>query len=208
MMQTARTSLFCLCVLAIGCAGDEQDGRQQDLLASISCGDGTHDAATPPADDPDTGVHDAGTPPPAHDAGGPVEPTGLLGLAQDAPGCAACRNEQCTAYQGVFDLVAACLTNPDPQFAQECIDVMDCAYANHCGYSSSGAPECFCGSADLNSCQTAGNANGPCQAEFFAGAHTTLLGELIGRMGDVSLPIGVAYYFLECDRDFCAACKP
>jgi hypothetical protein len=124
------------------------------------------------------------------------------------PACAACRNEQCANYQGVFDLVTACFSNPDPTFVQECVDLMDCAYQNHCGYGPGGAVDCFCGSADLNACQSPGKANGPCQAQFFTAAHTTQLGELIGRFGDVSLPVGVAYYFLECDRDFCAACAP
>jgi hypothetical protein len=211
--KMAKTSLFCWCALAIGCAGaDDEYGQLQDPLASVSCGAQGEDAGTPVEHEPDGSVPDAGAP--ERDAGkpevdaGPLTPSHPYGLAHDAPGCAACRNEACTAYQGVFDLVAACLTHPDPAFAQACIDVMDCAYAHRCGYGATGAPECFCGTADLNACQTAGNANGPCQAEFYAAAHTTQLGELIGRFGDVSLPVGVAYYFLECDRDSCAACAP
>lgn len=128
--------------------------------------------------------------------------------ANQLAACRQCRSDNCTAFQGVFDLVAACFQNADPAFVQQCIDVKNCAYQNDCGYSATGAPECFCGTVDLNTCQTPGQANGPCQAQFFAAARTTQLGELIGRFGDVSLPVGVANYFIQCDFESCPACQP
>lgn len=141
----------------------------------------------------------------APDAG----PRPPFGIAQAKPACEQCRNEQCRTYQGLdFDFVAACFANSDPQFVQECVDVMDCAYVHRCGYSAQGLAQCFCGTADEAACQTPGIANGPCQNEIYAAADTKALAEVISRFGDLSLAVGVANSLQACDQEVCAACRP
>ena len=122
--------------------------------------------------------------------------------------CRACRAKHCANYEGQIDLVAACFVNADPELTKACIAVKSCAYDKGCGYGVMGAPECFCGTADLQTCLTPGAANGPCQEEWFAAARTKVFSELSARFGDVSFPAGVAYHFQACDRDLCKECMP
>src|SRR5262249_7545277 len=136
----------------------------------------------------------------------------LSPLAGDAPhelaACRSCRAQTCANFQEVFDLVTACFANPDPTFVQQCIDIKNCAYETGCGYGPNGSIQCFCGSASVTICQQPGAANGPCMAELYAGAHTNQVSDLLGSFYDVSLPIGVAAFFVECDQEFCSdACE-
>ncbi len=128
--------------------------------------------------------------------------------AHDDPACRTCRAKQCAHYEGQIDLVAQCFANADPEFTKACIAVRNCAYKHGCGYGVMGAPECFCGTADLQACMTPGAANGPCQAEWYAAARSKVFSELTARFGDVNLPAGVAYHLQACDRDLCPVCAP
>ncbi len=122
--------------------------------------------------------------------------------------CRACRKKHCSNYEGQVDLVAACFSNPDPKFTEQCIAVKNCAYDNACGYDAMGAPRCFCGTAEIQDCITPGAANGPCQAQWYAATRTKQLSELTLRFGDISYPAGIAYHFQACDRDLCPVCLP
>lgn len=186
------------------------DANDSGASAEVDAGGSSLDAGAP--SDAGMSTLDAGA---ALDAG----PTGpSTNIPHETPACAACRNDNCRAFQGLgFDFVAACLEggdgfgtprSGDPSFVQECIDTMNCAYTNKCGYSAAGLLQCFCGSKDASACQAAGAADGPCQAEIYGAARTNQLSTLIGSFGDISLPIGVANYFLQCDYETCSACKP
>jgi len=190
------------------CKFPEADGGSTRLDASAP----SSDAGSQDQDSGGVGQQDSGA---TSDAGSSQSGTNT---PQDKPACATCRDQECRVFQGLdFDFVAACLEggdglggvrSGDPSFVQQCIDTMNCAYANKCGYSAAGMLQCFCGSKDASACQTAGAADGPCQRELFSAARTSQLQTLIGSFGDISLPIGVANYFLQCDQERCAACKP
>ncbi len=171
------------------------------VVVAPRCGDGIVNQASEQCDDGNTAAGDGcennctRTP-----VGGDIP--------NQAAACRSCRASQCTNFQGLgFDFVAACFADPDPAFVQQCIDVKNCAFVNDCGYNANGLFECFCGTADASACQTAGAANGPCQAEIFAASRTTALADVIGNFGDISLPIGVANYLLQCDTESCLACQ-
>ncbi len=129
--------------------------------------------------------------------------------ANQITACRDCRSTECTNYEGALDLIAGCFADPDPTFNQQCIDLMNCAYANDCGYNVAGLGECFCGTFDPGACQTAGNQNGPCIPQVYAAARSTVLADVIGSLGATSLPVGVAFYLQKCDTDLCpASCTP
>jgi len=123
--------------------------------------------------------------------------------AHQIPACRACRMTHCTNYEGLLDLVKTCFENPDAGFRSLCMEAKDCATRAGCGYSSLGSSECFCGSADLEACQTPGAANGPCKKEFSAAARASSLAEIATHFGDLTYPSGVAHYLHACDRDYC-----
>ncbi len=129
--------------------------------------------------------------------------------------CRQCREAKCGAsyeYEGnPLNVLQGCLGNDDALFRQQCTGLIDCAKANACGYNTEnvnpsraeGVIECFCGSVDLSSCQVAGRANGPCQAQTYAAGRSEALADTLGNAGDVSLPLGMANYLLECERSLC-----
>lgn len=174
-----------------------------NACTSARCGDGFVQAGVEICDDGNTVAGD----------GCENDCTATPSVGGDIPNqlaaCRTCRTANCTNFQGLgFDFVAACFANPDPTFVQQCIDVKNCAYTNNCGYNATGLLQCFCGTVDASACQTAGAANGPCQSQIYAAARSTLLADVIGNFGDISLPIGVANYFEQCDQEACAACRP
>lgn len=119
--------------------------------------------------------------------------------------CADCRNMNCRLFNDSLDLIAGCLEAPDQAFRDQCTAMIDCAKANDCGYDAVGAQyECFCGTADLGACQTEGVANGPCQAEWWAGSRTDSLADLVGNLSVIALPSGMAWYLMECEMTSCA----
>ncbi len=129
--------------------------------------------------------------------------------ANQIAACRTCRSTECTNFNGALDLIAGCFESADPAFNQECIDLMNCAYTNDCGYNVAGMAECFCGTFDQGACQTAGNQNGPCIPQVYAAARTNVLSEVIGNLGAVNLPVGMAFYLQQCDTDYCpTSCVP
>ena len=126
---------------------------------------------------------------------------------------------QCTNYQGLgIDFYNGCFTKvdpsstdqfgtdaSDPNFIQDCVNLVNCSFAKNCGYGDEGASGCFCGTATLDACfATAGAANGPCMAEVQAAARSTSLSDISTRASDLAYPFGWATYLLECDA---VACK-
>jgi cysteine-rich repeat protein len=123
--------------------------------------------------------------------------------------CAECRETHCSNYMDALDLVEGCVESPDHAFREECTAVVNCAHTHGCGFSEAGAITCFCGSVDVGACQDPGAANGACQDEFYAAAHTDSLAALTGTFSDVSLPLGMAFFLLQCEYESCLAeCGP
>lgn len=119
--------------------------------------------------------------------------------------CEECRKEQCSNFNDALDLVMGCYgENPeDPQFNDECIALVSCAKRTGCAYTEANLPLCFCGTFDQGACQTAGNQDGACMAEVYAATRTSVIADVIGNLGSTALPAGMAFYLLQCERDFC-----
>lgn len=175
-------------------------------IGKVDAGDIVIDAGPEPVD---AGKTDAGAITP--DAG--VDPVDagmrpVFGTAHENAACKECRELNCADYLGQLPLLARCFENEDPAFVQQCVDLLECAYQNDCGYSTTGTAECFCGTFDLATCQTAGKQDGPCIAEVYQAARASSLKVVVDSLGDVSTPLGTAVYFQECDNTLCPACKP
>lgn len=134
-------------------------------------------------------------------------------------GCNTCREQYCRAFapdptvpQDNFDVLAGCLENEDAEFRTQCLDVIDCARTNRCGYGDPNtvdATQCFCGNADISACQTPGVASGACQPEWRAAARSEALADVLGNFYDFSLPSGMAYYLMLCESRYCLdECAP
>jgi cysteine-rich repeat protein len=134
--------------------------------------------------------------------------------------CRPCEDQFCTTYQGA-DWVAGCfLGEPpselvpelDPLFAQDCIDVVDCARRTGCGFDPALAPavDCYCGAISVDACNLDGPAaDAPCADEWRAATRGATNTDVLVRISDISVPSGWAYYLMLCDREYCAdACVP
>ena len=134
--------------------------------------------------------------------------------------CRPCEEEFCSVYQGV-DWIAGCfegtvpsdiVPEADPLFAQDCIDVVECARRTGCGYDPLLPPsiDCYCGPISVDSCNVDGPADeAPCADEWRAATRGATNTDVLVRISDVTLPSGWAYYLLLCDREHCAEeCVP
>jgi cysteine-rich repeat protein len=134
--------------------------------------------------------------------------------------CRPCEDQFCTSYQGA-DWIAGCfLGQPpsdlvpelDPQFAQDCIDVVDCARRTGCGFDPALPPaiDCYCGGVSVDACNLNGpSADAPCADEWRAATRGATNTDVLVRVSDISVPSGWAYYLMLCDREYCAAeCVP
>jgi cysteine-rich repeat protein len=133
--------------------------------------------------------------------------------------CGPCRTAACTNYMGALNVVAGCLdagATGDTARAvvgasfsmaqvQACVDVVDCAFANDCAYNPANrVSPCYCGTLSVDDCNNAANAvNGACQAEVEAAVGSTTRSTIMLGMSDLNLPMGWAYFLLECDGSFC-----
>jgi hypothetical protein len=152
--------------------------------------------------------------------------TGAAGTGSSGTGggpseaCKTCRNTNCRDYQGSgLDLVRGCTETiiedlgasaSDATFLQQCKDYLACAKTNNCAYGPNGASDCYCGSADANTCIMNGPASdAKCVTQTYAAARSMDIAQIPVKFSDLSLPIGWAYYLLECDRDHCLTeCGP
>ena len=92
----------------------------------------------------------------------------------------------------------------DPNFLQQCMDVLKCAFDNNCAYGSAGPAQCYCGSNDANACVQNGPASdAKCVAQFQAGARSTVVADVAARASDFAYPLGWATTLLQCDSDNC-----
>ncbi|HVZ31676.1 MAG TPA: DUF4215 domain-containing protein [Polyangiaceae bacterium] len=146
-------------------------------------------------------------------------------------GCAACQKAQCTNYMGAgLDVIQGCFRmddaakqlraqfgapEGDPQFAQSCIDVVNCALIHRCGLECAstggrGPDGCYCGSAMIDSCAADGPAvDAPCAQEWLTAARTNINADVQIRYTDVVYPLGWAYALLDCYACSCAdTCAP
>lgn len=138
-------------------------------------------------------------------------------VAEDA--CEKCQNDKCANYSGI-DLVRGCFAEidtsygapeGDPDFIQQCIDVVNCALTAGCGFDEQKTPAaCYCGSNTLADCTTEGaSADAPCLPEFQAASKTTVNADIFNRFSDLSYPVGWAYFLIECYARECAeVCVP
>lgn len=134
--------------------------------------------------------------------------------------CSDCRDENCRDYQGSgLDVFAGCFeavdassgADPnDPDFLQDCIDLVTCAQQNNCAYGPNGPSTCYCGSASTDACITTGPApDAPCVAQVQQATRSTSIIDIANRFTDLAYPSGWANYLLECDATECeAACVP
>jgi cysteine-rich repeat protein len=139
--------------------------------------------------------------------------------------CDACREMWCTDYTGVegFDVWNGCLSQamagddartlfsvvPTPDemtFAQQCVDVVTCAYQSNCAYDAARGPAgpCYCGSRDNTMCMSMGPApDAPCRAQWEAAARSTAVADVFAHAATLDYPAGWAFFLLECDTVFC-----
>jgi cysteine-rich repeat protein len=154
-------------------------------------------------------------------AGSGASGSGAAGSGGDSnPACSACRTQYCRDYQGSgLDVVAGCFEKvngdlgadpADPNFIQDCVDVIQCAFQNNCAYAVNGASDCYCGSATADACINSGPAaDAKCVPQFQKAARSTANTDITLRMSDFAYPVGWAFFLLECDRDFCKTqCTP
>jgi cysteine-rich repeat protein len=134
--------------------------------------------------------------------------------------CRPCEEEKCSNYLEVLDLVAGCfeghpssdiVADPDPMFAQNCVDAVNCARMNECGFDPTVlVVDCYCGSNDVNVCMMDGPAgDAPCADEWRAATRGSTNAEVLFGLSELASPSGWAYLLLQCDVEQCAdVCVP
>jgi cysteine-rich repeat protein len=131
--------------------------------------------------------------------------------------CDACREKHCRNVLGA-DILAGCLESinsafgappGDPEFLQQCSDVVTCARENNCAYRAERqAAPCYCGSIPVDECEVTGPAkDAPCVQEWQVATRTTKNMQVLHRFTDLAFPAGWAYQLLDCDRQFCKDCQ-
>jgi cysteine-rich repeat protein len=131
--------------------------------------------------------------------------------------CQACREANCRNVLGA-DILAGCMEAVnstfgapagDPEFVQQCSEVVACARENQCAYRAERqAAPCYCGSISVDECQEKGPAeDAPCMAEWQAATRTTNNALVLTRFSDLAFPAGWAYQLLDCDRLHCNDCQ-
>jgi cysteine-rich repeat protein len=131
--------------------------------------------------------------------------------------CRVCRETHCRNVLGA-DILSGCLEAvnstfgappSDPEFLQQCSDVVSCARENHCAYRAERqAAPCYCGSISVDECLEKGPAeDAPCIPEWQAAARTTTHEQVLTRFSDLAFPAGWAYQLLDCDREHCRDCQ-
>jgi cysteine-rich repeat protein len=173
--------------------------------------------------DTGTGGMDTGTGGMGSGTGGMDTDTGGMG-GGPSPECEACRNANCTAYQGV-DFVAGCFdlgANGETARGgfsatftaaqvQTCVDALTCAEANGCGHVLGAiANDCYCGAFHsgfgLDECIASGPEGAPpCRRQWEAASGQTTPSLVLGAISDLSTPVGWAYFILECEATYCDA---
>jgi hypothetical protein len=149
------------------------------------------DAAVPDADVPDTSVPDA-----------------------SGPTCATCQEANCRSYLGV-DLIQGCFVAVDPNnefgadpadplFIQQCVDTVDCARVNGCGFTAAfQAIECYCGSNSFDCLNLAPAADAKCTPQWRAATRGATHSAVMENFSNPALPSGWAYFMLDCYRLSC-----
>lgn len=141
--------------------------------------------------------------------------------------CEACRETNCTNYQGYMNPVDGCFdTGADgmtarmvfgstaaafsPTYVQTCVDAIACARANGCGHTlGTIASDCYCGpfhsGFGLDECGTKGpEGTPPCRAAWEALTGQTIPSMVLNTISDAENSMaGYAYNLLECDAYFC-----
>jgi cysteine-rich repeat protein len=135
--------------------------------------------------------------------------------------CDACRTTSCTSYLGVpgYDVVAGCFDSGgtgtqartdfgaafDATFIQNCVDAVNCSYANDCAYDVANIVNpCYCGAISVDTCNVSGPAAGaPCRAQWEAATRGPTNTDVLLRISDTTYPSGWAYSLLECDAMHC-----
>lgn len=145
-----------------------------------------------------------------------------------SPQCIACVQEMgenpspCRNFEGSgFDLVANCADNPDPSFAQRCVDAYLCSLhaPDHCADDLTRGPvSCYCGlDRTIDQCNaTSGAVFGPagaCIPQWEAATGCSAGDNLCvnSRFVDITQPAGVASALITCtvSSDYCGTdCRP
>jgi hypothetical protein len=182
------------------------------------------DAAEPDAGEPDAAEPDAGQPDAAEpDAAEPdaAEPDAGNDAGPTPDTCSACLSaaaSPCRDYQGSgFDLYANCIENPDPAFAQRCVDAYECSVQSTdlcAGDLTRGPVSCYCGIESvrtIDQCFAAPSATtgpaGACipQWEAATGCPAGDNACVSNLFVDLSLPSGGANYLVTCAVTECAS---
>ncbi|HVZ37363.1 MAG TPA: hypothetical protein VG963_33310, partial [Polyangiaceae bacterium] len=169
------------------------------------------DSGQPSADSGATAPADSGQP--QIDSGSPGADSGATVVDAGTGACQACQNANCRDYMGI-DLVHGCFEavdpeygadGSDPDFIQQCTDVVACAHEKQCGYGDGGeASDCYCGSANVDTCAANGPAaDAPCSQQWQKATRTIVNAEVQVRFTDLSYPAGWAYFLIECERVSC-----
>jgi cysteine-rich repeat protein len=135
--------------------------------------------------------------------------------------CTPCRDANCRNYLGVpgYDVVAGCFdagatgssvrTNFgaifDALFIQNCVDAVNCSFANNCAYDTTNIVNpCYCGAISVDTCNVSGpTATAPCRAQWEAATRGPTNTDVLLRISDTTYPSGWAYNVLECDATLC-----
>jgi cysteine-rich repeat protein len=131
--------------------------------------------------------------------------------------CDACREKHCRNVLGA-DILAGCLESinsafgarpGDPEFLQQCSDVVTCARETNCAYRAERqAAPCYCGSISVDECEVAGPAkDAPCVKEWQLATRSAQNMQVLQRFTDLAYPAGWAYQLLDCDRLYCKDCQ-
>jgi cysteine-rich repeat protein len=141
------------------------------------------------------------------------------GMAENV--CRPCEEMHCTDYQGV-DVVASCFdadipqeilgeTQVDAEWAQHCVDAVNCARRSGCGLDPAFPTECYCGAQTVDECNLRGGPtdDAPCAEEWRAATRGTTHNEIMVNWSAIDYPSGWVDLLLQCDRMYCAAeCVP
>ncbi len=131
-------------------------------------------------------------------------------VTASAAACLACENNS-TACQEFLDCtsVAGQAAKGSPAAGTPksalCSEVLDCVRKSGCA-TSNGIIKCYCGSADVQACQS-GHANGACKAELERGLEATSFMDIARHLKNKEFGGGLAMARIDCDQQACrAAC--